>query len=710
VLSIDEAIARRLLTEFGPCGTAAQARATLDAACAAVAAQGGGVIVIPNNLPADFVPRNAIQDAASKAGVLIEDFRGGVMRLVVVPEGAHDTFSDAAGGLIVDRDLVNDVRGQGGGSAVSIATRSRGGVNSINDVILKDAAHGSDARFYVTTLRGMAPGNWVNIVNGAGQVTSGPITTVGIDGVAPYFTADTKFDYKQGDRFWNKNWFSALEISDTHNTDDQSGSVSIARTTYGSGDTFGVQTSLTYAGDIMSAGGDEGGIVYSAEVRHDVDLFSGVVESWNPDTQTLVYSPQNAANVWKIGTSRPIVNMNPQKWIQSGRIVVPQNGFDYNGIASAVIGAAAVQWDASIVGKFIAIDEPSEYYQASELAAFGVGTGTPIVRRWFRIATLAKRADGLWNLGIETVWWGNYQGGKPPLLHYSNYTTSNASPKELHYIIAPGSWAIDVRNALGPRKYYVGATPQERTIRLAPFQNAQDAFAPGDPISQPAGPTPWTPTSYRTRHVNLFPPLVTGNCFVASNLGPTILGSGLVVDDGRPGRTLAQVQQQQKDGLPTFGAGVQVSACTNYGIVISGPVAYGAVLLNQQDGNRKAIQWLGNNVGTAVYGNPANGDFTIETTGNVNLSLKGTIQQRGLSATAVAANNLRGVDVPVAGGVLSATITFASPEPDASYAVMTECSWLTVKAVVNKSATGFTAQFATAAPHGGGKLSWVLVR
>lgn len=111
-----------------------------------------------------------------------------------------------------------------------------------------------------------------------------------------------------------------------------------------------------------------------------------------------------------------------------------------------------------------------------------------------------------------------------------------------------------------------------------------------------------------------------------------------------------------------------------------------------------------------MYGNPANGDFTIETTGNVNLSLKGTIQQRGLSATAVAANNLRGVDVPVAGGVLSATITFASPEPDASYAVMTECSWLTVRAVVNKSTTGFTAQFATAAPHGGGKLSWVLVR
>src|SRR5262249_51222930 len=225
-------------------------------------------------------------------------------------------------------------------------------------------------------------------------------------------------------RYWNKNWFGALDIVDTHNTDDQSGTVSITRATYGTGDSFGVQMTFQYSGDIMSAGGDEGGVLYSGEVRHDVQLFWGEVESWDPDTQTLVYKDNSAViqkpeNWWKIGTSRPIINMNPAKWIQSGKVIIPQNGFDYNKIPSSVIGNANVQWDASIIGKFITIDEPTEYWDPaapdpkSVDRAWAYMLGSHIVRRWFRVATLAKRADGLWNLGIETVWWGNYQGGKP---------------------------------------------------------------------------------------------------------------------------------------------------------------------------------------------------------------------------------------------------------------------------------------------------------
>jgi hypothetical protein len=710
---IDQAIGRHLLTAFGPCNDANQARTTLEAACTTLVAKGGGVIVIPSSIPPDFLPRNAIQNAVNNTGVLIEDFRGGVMRFVVLPQGVNDIYSDLAGGMIVERDLVNDVHGQGGGSALSIANRSCGGVNSINDVLQQDVSPGNDVRFYVTSLRGLCPGNWVNIVNKAQQMTSGPIKALGTDGDTSYFVADTQFAYQKGDRFWNKNWFSAMEIADTHNADDQSGTVSIARTTYGSGDTFGIQTSLTYSGDIMSAGGDEGGVVYSADVRHDVDLFWGEVESWDPNTLELVYKPDanKAFNFWKIGTSRPIINMNPSKWIASGKIIVPQNGYNYNGIPSAIIGNTDVQWDESIIGQFITIDEPSEYWDPNSQGPdkdWAYLLGGRIVRRWFRIATLEKRADRLWNMGIETVWWGNYQGGKPALLHAKNYYTT--APNELRYIIAPGSWAIDVRHALGPRKYYVGATPQERTIKLAPFQQAKKAFAPGDPITQPAGPTPWTPTSYRTRSVNLFPPLLPGNCFVAGNLGPTIMGAGLIVDDGRPGRTLAQVQQQQKDGQPTFATGVTIAACTSHGIVITGPVLYAAMQLHQYDGNKKAIQWLGPNMGTSIYANPINGDFTIETSGNVNLALKSTVLQRGLSATSLAANNLRGFGVPVAGGTSSASIVFSTPEPDANYAILTECNWLTVKAVHNKSNSGFTVQFATAAPAAGGQLDWLLVR
>ena len=51
---IDQAIGRHLLTAFGPCNDAAQARATLAAACSALVAKGGGVIVIPTACPAIF--------------------------------------------------------------------------------------------------------------------------------------------------------------------------------------------------------------------------------------------------------------------------------------------------------------------------------------------------------------------------------------------------------------------------------------------------------------------------------------------------------------------------------------------------------------------------------------------------------------------------------------------------------------------------------
>jgi hypothetical protein len=289
-------------------------------------------------------------------------------------------------------------------------------------------------------------------------------------------------------------------------------------------------------------------------------------------------------------------------------------------------------------------------------------------------------------------------------------------PNELSYIIAPGSWVMDVRNALGPRKYHPGSTPQERTIRLAPFQNAQNAFTPGDPIVQPAGPTPWTPTSYRSRNVNLFPPLMPGSCFVAENLGPTTMKAGLVVDDTSGGLSLADVLQKQKDGRTPFGAGIEIQACTNYGVYIGGPVQTAAIGLGQFDGNKKLISWLSANAPnakiTSIYADPASGDFTIETSGNINLSLKGTIQQSGLSATSVAAKNLRGIGVPVAGKSSEKLIEFpvATPEQNASYTILTECDWLTETAVQNKTPNGFTVKFATAAPDPGGHLDWLLVR
>ncbi len=51
---------------------------------------------------------------------------------------------------------------------------------------------------------------------------------------------------------------------------------------------------------------------------------------------------QKPENWWKLGASRPIINMNPAKWIQSGKIIIPQNGYNYNGISSTIVGNADV--------------------------------------------------------------------------------------------------------------------------------------------------------------------------------------------------------------------------------------------------------------------------------------------------------------------------------------------------------------------------------
>jgi len=91
----DKAINRHLLTEFGPCHNWVEATAALKKGCEQLITQGGGVIVIPQGIDPDFLPRNALQDIATKAGVLVEDYRGGVLRMNVLPQGQPSSSADA---------------------------------------------------------------------------------------------------------------------------------------------------------------------------------------------------------------------------------------------------------------------------------------------------------------------------------------------------------------------------------------------------------------------------------------------------------------------------------------------------------------------------------------------------------------------------------------------------------------------------------------
>lgn len=71
-----------------------------------------------------------------------------------------------------------------------------------------------------------------------------------------------------------------------------------------------------------------------------------------------------------------------------------------------------------------------------------------------------------------------------------------------------------------------------------------------------------------------------------------------------------------------------------------------------------------------------------------------------------------GVDLAVGAGATSLAVTFAREEPDTNYGVTLAPGWDTTAYVpqADKSTTGFTARFGTAAPGGGSVCSFTTFR
>jgi hypothetical protein len=540
------------------------------------------------------------------------------------------------------------------------------------------------------------------------------VKDLGLDNDGCYFVADLHYSHPAQAMVYNKNVVNGLTIEDTSSCDNQSASLNVERKTYGTGDSFGISMRLGYQGDILSAGGDEGGVGIASQVEHDVDCFWGEVESWNPATRELVYAPL-LGRPQKLGTSRPLINMNPAKWITTGQVMVVRQGSSFmpSSVTSAflIVGMPNVAWNSSVVGRFIAIDEPSEYYEQAEATATGP---TPArVRRWWHITAVEPRDDGHFNLFVERTWWWVDTRSGPMLFRSSNYTTGN-QPVTLSYIIAPGAWVSDVRRAVaGNTPGHIGqaTTEDERTLALAPSpsMNTSYDFAPGDAVTNPPGPNPWVPTAFRARHFDSFPGSMKGISFLSEHFGKVQLGAGLHVSG--PQGTVAQVQAMQKDGEVSFDAGVYIFAATASAIRIRGPVQYGAIDLWQPDGNEQKIRWFqgGGASASTLHARPDTGDFVFAG-GNVDYTQHGVISLQGLSATGTSARNLRGLNLSVAAGASQLAVTFPAAEVDSAYAILAECSWITGKAVTNKATTGFTVIFAQPAPQAGGTVDWVLVR
>ncbi len=710
------------LSEYGPYASVKDADEALMKGMAVLTAAGGGVLLIPNDAPEAFKPVNSSQAEHGKPGVTIYDYRHGFERKYV--PGVGGTSSNPWGGCdssAVSRVLRENLPWQNTFATQKIVSEYLGGASSYMDYLAGDVAAGTDQKFFVPSLRGLFVGQTLAVTGQAksygGKTEWIKVKKLGIENNRPFFVADVKEPRPKDAIVYNKNVVNGFTVDDFSNCDNQSMSLTVNRTTYGIGDSFAIQAMLTYQGGFMSGAGDEGGVGSTVEIVHDIDGFSGLVETWNAETTELIYKA-GAKNPQKLGTSRPILSMNPDKMIRSGKIMVVPAGFAYlrdkaatvNMNSSVIVGDTDVKWDSAVIGRFIAVDEPSEYYGENEAGTHASGPTGKKVHRWWPITGLEQGPDGTSYLFVSRVWWGTERIAGPSLFDWENYTTSDSHVKPLSYMIVPGAWASDVRDGISgntPGNMGVARQQDKRTIVLAPSgPNAVD-FAPGDPIIQPPDPDVWLPTGFRARHFNAFPGMMRGSSFSSINNGKVQIGSALDVQG--PGGTLEQAVAVQKDKKPAFETAVCVYTATEDAFRVRGPVKNTAFDLWQYDGNPKKISWRPiKGAPSTLHADPACGNFMFAG-GDLDFSSRGSIKQSGLSATRVAAKNLRGINVPVPAAAAKAVITFQASEADAAYSLNIQPNWQTMDWVTSKKADGFTVEFSTPAPSDA-KIDWQLIR
>lgn len=718
---VSKAINRHLLSEYGDYQTQERFKTTLNAAFSALESEGGGVLIIPNDVPANFFPENTSQKTYLSPGVTIIDYRKGIEKVYVPPIGTNCSDGFRKGGArIVERHLYENLPPNVDSTTQKYLSHFRGGASSYLQPTENPVKKGKDRKFYVPTLRGLFAGQTLVAtmeIRGYGDFELIQIKSLGVDEKGSYFVADAEKDHLEGVLVYNKSNINGMTIDDVNNCDNQSMSLMVNRATYGTGDSFNIMAGLTYQGNIMSAAGDEGAVLFTGEVSHDLNSFRGEVESLNREKRELTYKASNLnCRPGTLGTSRPLINLNPEKHITSGKIIIvaPGHAFmrDKGNSQSLVIGDENTKWDNSIIGRFMAVNEPTEYYDKGESAGPS-RVSKERTYRWWHITGLEKRSDGKSNLYMERTLSWTYKDAGPTLFRQENYSWKD-HVRPLDYIIAPGAWVSDVRYGISGNVFGNLGRPLEsenRRLVLAPTKSdgTKFDFDPGDPVTQPPGPDVELPTGYRIRHFNAYPGLGGGGSYVAINYGRVQVGAALSVSG--PAGKLEDIQKKQKDGKPSFASALDVGASTATAIKLTGPVSDYAIDLHQVDGNAKNIRWFNSwgQKNPTLGVNPKTGNFVFSG-GNLQLDGCGTVRQAGISATDLPAKNLRGIQVPVKAKAKSLEVKFERQEQDSKYAVLTECSWITMKAVKQRTENGFTVVFENPAPEDGGQIDWFIVR
>jgi hypothetical protein len=678
------------LADFGPIATAAQAQKTLEIAAQAIQKRGGGVLVIPRAAPADWQPRNVSQEAlrtpvppapakawsfspgvtiidARRASVQPPQFTGMmVTRTFNLPPGESSPHWQYHPMLHLDNNFLagtSDYRGE----------------------LTEAVAAGKARRFYVPTLSGIFPGQSIEARAPGGKMSESlQVQKLGYDHEkkASYFVADSTHPWEAGTELMREDRFSMIRARTNANNELQTFDVDMIRHHYSQGDSYLFDATMFYLGNPRSpqrkrfADGvnDQSGfgsVLYNATVASETNIFRAEVASYNAANNEVVFT--NATNAQTLSTGRPIINMNPKKWMTGGSAYIGNPGGAILNWGSSLCSRDA-PWSRDVIGRFFAIDMPSECVPGTD------------VRRWYLITGFAQHDDGVKVLNVQRFWWGakNDGVGISRLYDPRHFTSNLNKPMLLKYVIAPGSYAYDVADGVGKDETQ-SAGAARHAFRIAPYADSGTAFdfQPGDKIEQAIGNDPFYPIPFRSWTWDTVPSVFPAPIFDVANYGSA-------------NRTVMQVA-----GPSQFGNVAYLEVAMHNGLNVTGQIKKSIALLHQKDDNAQQIYWVKEARKLGV--NPKTG--TLEFNGALALNGRGLSEVKAVGG----GNNLRGIAVTVAAGAKTVEATFATPEPDDKYVVTVQPSWPTNHAVTKKGASGFTVEFDAPAPDKA-RFDWLLVR
>ena len=713
------------LEQFGKIGSAAGAQAAFEAAEQHILSSGGGILVIPLNTEWSWKPkstgqreyRNPPPPASTKgwregSGITVVDARGS--RPTVYPAPITGlTFK-----RVLDLPQGDSLPHWNYNPAVSIENIIARGSTSYHDWVQLDAPAGNDTKVYVATIRGLFPGMFIT-ANGWSVVERLFIKSLGYDKEKQlwYVVCDTEKNITKGTILSNKNHVNILKLDTHSHNENQTFDLCLWRHNYSQGDNYLIDARFKYMGDVHSTAGDENGVIIGAFVEGMVNGFKGTVKAWDAATGELRFSGGPSDKT--LGSGRPIINVNPAKSITAGSVWIvrpgewtedssksPDNpvfqgkayptiiGPNKLGMGSLQVGGLIrftkdAPVTADCVGRYFAVNQEDEFPQKST------------TRRWYLIDSVTVNADGTKDIKIIRHWWGAKAAGSPTLYNPANYS-SDGHEKPLKYIIAPGANAYDVSDGLPGGKGILRLSP-------TPFTGTAVDFAAGDAIEQAIGPDPFHPQTIRSWTWDHVPGIFPASYFDIRNHGEVQRHSVMTIRGGFG--SLAADLEKRWTHAAVYDRLIDINATSNNGIIFNGDVAEAAIAFRQPNGRAQPIRWSYGEAPArktaSLTVSPADGTIRLE--GNAVAAPGGLAEVAGLSGSAVKANNLRGLNVPVKKGAKEVAVTFPTPEADANYAVFLESSFLSQRAITSRTPQGFTVQFETA-PAADARIDWVLVR